>query len=185
MMGLSHISHRSGSDWSRGSSHLHREVVLVVWLLTHPTPLLQPNSLGTRSRRWRPSSLESWSILLNKTKLLLLQSMLLLMQWSPIRCPLLRHQSLRCSESGSPLEAKISWRMSGWYVMLLHTRGHLSYSYHWSPTLILTDKILLYYEGLLDNIMQSLRHQNPNLGTYAIVKAKHDPVDLTFLSIKM
>jgi hypothetical protein len=33
--------------------------------------------------------------------------------------------------------------------------------------------------------MQGLRHLNPNLCTYANVKAKQEPVDLNFLSIQV
>jgi hypothetical protein len=56
---------------------------------------------------------------------------------------------------------------------------------HWSPGLTPADKLLLCYEGLLDNIMQGLRHQNPNLCTQAAIKAEHEPVDLKFLSVKV
>jgi hypothetical protein len=55
----------------------------------------------------------------------------------------------------------------------------------WSPTLNPTDKLLLWYEGLLDDIMKGLRHQNPNLCTIADIKAKHEPVDLKFLGIQV
>jgi hypothetical protein len=47
------------------------------------------------------------------------------------------------------------------------------------------DKLLLYYEGLLDDIMQGLRHQNPNLCTNDDIKAKHEPTDLKFLGIQV
>jgi hypothetical protein len=48
-----------------------------------------------------------------------------------------------------------------------------------------TDNILLCYEGLLDDIMQGSRHQNPNLCTYADIKAKQEHADLKFLGIKV
>jgi hypothetical protein len=49
----------------------------------------------------------------------------------------------------------------------------------------LADKLLLYYEGVLDNIMQGPRHQNPNLCTNVDIKAKQEPVDLKFLVIQV
>jgi hypothetical protein len=111
--------------------------------------------------------------------------MLLLMLWSLIRCPLLRHQLSGCSESGSSLEAMISQCMSRWCLVLLCSRWSLPCWSRWSPGLTPIDKILLWYEGLLDDIMQGLRHQNPNLFMQAIVKAEHELVDFKFLSVKL
>ena len=37
----------------------------------------------------------------------------------------------------------------------------------------------------MDDIMQGIRHQNPNLFTYASIKDEQKLVDLKFLSIKM
>jgi hypothetical protein len=37
----------------------------------------------------------------------------------------------------------------------------------------------------LDNIVQGLRHQNPNLFTKDEIKSKHEPIDLKFLGIQV
>ena len=44
---------------------------------------------------------------------------------------------------------------------------------------------LLGYEGLLDCVVQGLRHQDPNLCTQIAVKAKHEPIDLELLSVQV
>jgi hypothetical protein len=156
-----------------------------MWLPICPTPFLHSSTPGARSRRWRPTCQEPWSVLLNRHKLLLLRSMLLLMLWSSVKSLLMRCWSPRCSESGSSLEAMISWWMPSWCLMLLCTRWHLPYCSRWSQALNPTDKILLWYEGILNDIMQGLRHQNPNLCMNVDIKAKQEPVDLKFLGIQV
>ena len=47
------------------------------------------------------------------------------------------------------------------------------------------DKLLLFYEGLLDDIMQGSRHQNPNLCMNVDIKAKQEPLDLKFIGIQV
>ena len=79
----------------------------------------------------------------------------------------------------------ISWCMSRWGLMLQCTIRTLPYWSRWSPSLTPTDKLLLCYEVLLDNIVQGLRHKDPNLCMHVIIKAKHKPIDLEFLYVKV
>jgi hypothetical protein len=79
----------------------------------------------------------------------------------------------------------ISQRMSRWCLVLLRSKWNLPCWSPWSPDLTPTDKLLLCYEGLLDGIVQGLRHQNPNLCTQASIKAEHESVDLNFLYVKV
>ena len=58
------------------------------------------------------------------------------------------------------------------------------YAHHMTPALLVSlescsepaDKFLHFYEVLLNDIMQGLRHLNPNLFTNVDIKDKHEPV---------
>jgi len=131
-------------------------------------------SPSPRSRSFWPRSLLYWYVLWTRSKLLLLQRMLmLLLLWCSVRIPFLRSMLVRCQEYGSYGPITVPKSQSSWCITFFFSRWCMSHLSGMSSTLTPTVQLFLDNEGLLNYIVQCLRHQDPHFCINVEVEPEH------------